>query len=179
MFSQENTHTQSPYFLTFMEPRNRLQGMNSVSLCSLAGRYANPIPTRFLVPVDCLKIPAQETRWVPEIFPTYSLENRAGEQRHTNQVFNLILSFSCPAFSSSLSLSFCPSILPFSFHSISPFFLCRPLFHWFSSVLSFFWFFLSFLSLSAHWFFLFSFLCPLISLVIFHLSCHAVTFFGP
>ncbi len=24
-------------------------------LCSLAGRYDNPIPTRFLVPIDCLK----------------------------------------------------------------------------------------------------------------------------
>jgi hypothetical protein len=26
---------------------------------SLAGRYDNPIPTRFLAPTDCLKIPAQ------------------------------------------------------------------------------------------------------------------------
>ncbi len=41
-----------------MEPRNRFQGMNSVSLCSLAGRYDNPIPTRFLAPIDCLKIPS-------------------------------------------------------------------------------------------------------------------------
>jgi hypothetical protein len=32
--------------------------MNSVSLCSLAGRYDNPIPTQFLAPTDCLKIPA-------------------------------------------------------------------------------------------------------------------------
>ncbi len=32
--------------------------MNSASLCSLAGRYDNPIPTRFLAPIDCLKIPA-------------------------------------------------------------------------------------------------------------------------
>ncbi len=45
----------SPYFETFMEPRNRFQGMNSSSLCSLAGRYDNPIPTRFLAPIDCLK----------------------------------------------------------------------------------------------------------------------------
>jgi hypothetical protein len=28
---------------------------------SLAGRYHYPIPTRFLAPVDCLKIPAQVT----------------------------------------------------------------------------------------------------------------------
>jgi hypothetical protein len=30
--------------------------MNSASLCSLAGRYDNPFPTRFLAPIDCLKI---------------------------------------------------------------------------------------------------------------------------
>jgi hypothetical protein len=48
----------SPYFLTFMEPRNRFQGMNSASRCSLSGRYDNPIPNRFLAPIDCLKIPA-------------------------------------------------------------------------------------------------------------------------
>ncbi len=42
-----------------MEPRNRFQGMNSASLCSLAGLYDSPIPPRFLAPVDSLKIPAQ------------------------------------------------------------------------------------------------------------------------
>jgi hypothetical protein len=47
----------SPYFLTFMDPRNRFQGMNSARLCSLAGRYDNPILTRFLAPIECLKIP--------------------------------------------------------------------------------------------------------------------------
>jgi hypothetical protein len=51
--------TQSPYFLTFMEPRNQFQGINSASLCSLAGRYDNPIPPRFLAHIDSLKIPAQ------------------------------------------------------------------------------------------------------------------------
>ncbi len=35
--------------------------MNSASLCSLAGRYDNPIPPRFLAPIDYLKIPAQVT----------------------------------------------------------------------------------------------------------------------
>jgi hypothetical protein len=39
-----------PDFLTFKEPRNLFQGLNSASLCSLAGRYDNPIPTRFLAP---------------------------------------------------------------------------------------------------------------------------------
>jgi hypothetical protein len=55
------TAAQSPYFLTFMEPRNRFQGMNSASLCSLAGRHDNPIPPRFLAHIDSLKIPAQLT----------------------------------------------------------------------------------------------------------------------
>jgi hypothetical protein len=45
----------SPNFLTLKEPRNRFQGIKSASLCSLAGRYDNPIPTRFLAPIDCLK----------------------------------------------------------------------------------------------------------------------------
>ncbi len=49
-----------------MEPRNRFQGINSASLCSLAGLYDNPIPTRFLAPIDCLKIPAQSPQsWQP------------------------------------------------------------------------------------------------------------------
>ncbi len=33
--------------------------MNSASPCSLAGRYDNPIPPRFLAHIDFLKIPAQ------------------------------------------------------------------------------------------------------------------------
>ncbi len=42
-----------------MELRNRFQGMNSASLCSLAGRYDNPLPPRFLALIASLKIPAQ------------------------------------------------------------------------------------------------------------------------
>jgi hypothetical protein len=45
-----------------MEPRNRFQGINSASLCSLASWYNNPIPTWFLDPIDCLKIPALNTQ---------------------------------------------------------------------------------------------------------------------
>ncbi len=52
------TFDQRPNFLSFKEPKNQLQGTNSARLCSLAGRYDNPIPTRFLAPIDCLKIPA-------------------------------------------------------------------------------------------------------------------------
>ncbi len=40
-----------------MEPRIGFQGINSASLRSLADRYDNPIPTRFLAPIDCLKVP--------------------------------------------------------------------------------------------------------------------------
>ncbi len=36
---------------------DQFQGMISASLCSLAGRYDNSIPTRFLAPIDGLKIP--------------------------------------------------------------------------------------------------------------------------
>jgi hypothetical protein len=40
-------------FLTINKPKNRFQRINFASLCFLAGRYDNPIPTRFLAPVDC------------------------------------------------------------------------------------------------------------------------------
>jgi hypothetical protein len=33
--------------------RLRSPGIDSASLCSLAGRYGNPIPTRYLAPIDC------------------------------------------------------------------------------------------------------------------------------
>jgi hypothetical protein len=39
--------------------------MDSASLCSLAGRYDNPIPTRFLAPINFLKITAPVP--VPEL----------------------------------------------------------------------------------------------------------------
>jgi hypothetical protein len=45
----------SPNFLTFLEPRNLFQGINSTSLCSLAGRYESPISTRLLANIDYLK----------------------------------------------------------------------------------------------------------------------------
>jgi hypothetical protein len=43
---------------TFKGPRNRFQGINSASLCILAGQYDKPIPTQLLAPIDCSKIPA-------------------------------------------------------------------------------------------------------------------------
>jgi hypothetical protein len=49
-----------------MGSRNRFQGINSASLCSLAGRYDNPLPLRFLAPIDSLKIPALEAVEIAE-----------------------------------------------------------------------------------------------------------------
>ncbi len=46
--------------------------MNSASLSSLAGRYDNPIPTLFIAPINCLKIPAREI---------YSFESIRGQFR--------------------------------------------------------------------------------------------------
>ncbi len=39
----------------------RSPGIDSASLCRLAGRYDNSIPTLFLAPIDCSKIPAKES----------------------------------------------------------------------------------------------------------------------
>jgi hypothetical protein len=63
-------YSTEPVFSTFKEvkeARNQFpgiyfqgidfQGIDSASLCRLAGRYDNPIPTRFLAPIDCSKIP--------------------------------------------------------------------------------------------------------------------------
>jgi hypothetical protein len=48
-----------PEFLNVYGPRNRFQLNDSSTLCSPAGRYGNPFPTWFLIPIECLKIPAQ------------------------------------------------------------------------------------------------------------------------
>ncbi len=61
----------SPNSQPFKEPKNRFQGTNSARLCSLGGRYYNPIPTRFLAPIDCLQIPAVGGRYYNPI-PTRS-----------------------------------------------------------------------------------------------------------
>ncbi len=42
----------------FKEPWDRFQGIDFAILCRLADGYNSPIPTRFLAPVDCSKIPA-------------------------------------------------------------------------------------------------------------------------
>ncbi len=51
-----------PVFLNVYGAQASIQGMNSTSLCSLADRYDNPIPPRFLAPIDSLKIPAMDRK---------------------------------------------------------------------------------------------------------------------
>ncbi len=48
-------------------PRNEFR-----QLCSLAGRYDNPIPTRFLAPIDSLKIPALYSKCVLYVYSKVS-----------------------------------------------------------------------------------------------------------
>jgi hypothetical protein len=62
--------------------------MNSAILCSLACRYDNPFPPRFLAPIDCLKIPAQlfitkkpEEKYTDRLNgPTFDLTYRGHEE---------------------------------------------------------------------------------------------------
>ncbi len=70
---------QSPNFLTFKEPKNRFRGTNLARLWSLAGRYDNPIPTRFLASI---------------VFPTYEPSARLSSlprSLHTGLVFAAFL----------------------------------------------------------------------------------------
>ncbi len=47
---------------------NRFLGSsNGLQIRALAGRYDNPIPTRRLAPIDCLKIPAQPSSMMSSI----------------------------------------------------------------------------------------------------------------
>jgi hypothetical protein len=55
-----NRMLRSRFIKFFKEPKNRFQGINTASPCSLAGRYDDPTPTRFLHRLDCLKIRAQD-----------------------------------------------------------------------------------------------------------------------
>jgi hypothetical protein len=64
---------QSPNFLTYKEPKNQFQGTNSASLWNLVGRYDNLIPTRFLAPIDCLKIPALVVSLSPSFWALFLL----------------------------------------------------------------------------------------------------------
>ncbi len=58
-----STMTKARVFKLSWSPGIDSMGTNSACLCSLAGRYDKPIPTRFLAPIGCLKIPAQLSPW--------------------------------------------------------------------------------------------------------------------
>ncbi len=52
---QQQQRQHQAVFLNLCGPRNRFQGIDSASLCSLAGRYDNPSHNRFLAPLLVLK----------------------------------------------------------------------------------------------------------------------------
>jgi hypothetical protein len=58
MHSECRLQTETVFLNFLKELRIQFQGIDSASLCSLASRYDNPIPTRFLEPIYCYKIPA-------------------------------------------------------------------------------------------------------------------------
>jgi hypothetical protein len=53
-----SSRTSEPVFLNVYGAQEPIPRNESASLRSLAGRYDNPIPPRFLAPIDSLKIPA-------------------------------------------------------------------------------------------------------------------------
>ncbi len=53
-----------------MKPKNRFQETNSTRLCSLAGRYDNPFPTRFISPHRLFKNSSSE------YFPFHSFPSK-------------------------------------------------------------------------------------------------------
>ncbi len=61
--------TPEPVFLNVYGAQESIPRNNSASLCSLAGRYDNPIPPRFLAPIDTLKIPAQGSSYLVWLLP--------------------------------------------------------------------------------------------------------------
>ncbi len=71
-----------------MKPENRFQGMNSSSLCSLAGRYDNPIPPRFLAPIDSLKIPARLSQLIKETPRRRITVTSSSNEMSTDQLTN-------------------------------------------------------------------------------------------
>ncbi len=63
---------------------NRYQGTSFIRLCSLPGRYDNPIPTQFLTPIDCLKTPALKN------LPQTLLTNKKQRTLHYVHTSNII-----------------------------------------------------------------------------------------
>ncbi len=86
----------------------------SACVCSLAGRYDNPIPARFLAPIDCLKISAREwpgyIGWWNRFLGSLKCTNSGSREGKFETLFAVVflgaLHFPTPStFPTSLSLS--------------------------------------------------------------------------
>ncbi len=80
------------YFLTFKVPRNLFHGIESASLCSLAGRYDNPTPTRFLWYRDILYtniLYTWQSLYVTKFIQTLFIRNKiyTGQSLYGNKIY--------------------------------------------------------------------------------------------
>jgi hypothetical protein len=78
----------SPYFCNVYGAQESIPRNEFRHLCSLAGRYDNPIPTRFLAPIDCLKIPALSAC---QLMPLQGQQERYVRLRNTNVMLRHVL----------------------------------------------------------------------------------------
>ncbi len=76
--------TKTGIFKLFKEANNLFQGTNYARLCSLAGRYDNPIPSRFLALIDCFNIPAQVKTTITSLKTTNSRGIPTQKHRYGN-----------------------------------------------------------------------------------------------
>ena len=81
--------------------------MNSASLCSLAGRYENPIPPQCLAPIDFLKIPALSPLSVV-------MEQVTPQQCPLNVIYIRVLRGHCSTYSMHAGIYFLFIFLPAS-----------------------------------------------------------------
>ncbi len=72
--------------------RLRCPRIESASLCSLAGRHDNTIPTRFLAPIDCSKIPAQHNAVMCTLHISYKKTHKNYDWNKTVNI-EFLLSF--------------------------------------------------------------------------------------
>jgi hypothetical protein len=113
--------------------------MSSANLCSLAGRYDNPIPTRFLAPIDCLKIPAQHVSSCPVIPSLYVTINGG----FLGIFFIFFVLYLCQSFFTSVQHFFYIQHLLYSPSAQHLFFICYSMYSPLSNLYSAFYFPLS------------------------------------
>ncbi len=75
--------------------------MNSAVLCSLVGRYNNPIPTRCLAPIDCLKFKPWENKvenahQLRKMYTVVKTYNRVWHINHKGSI--IIVTYVCSSF---------------------------------------------------------------------------------